>query len=362
MPVPGAAYGSLWGPGAIAFAHAAGGVVTFDAKAAGATWAARFTATQALPVISVKINFSAVTMGTWAGTVTVEAIDATTGKPPATVTPYDVNATKAAITFTTGWNTITFAVAPTTNLTPGVEYAIVLRTTTAATALTINSHIAQSAYGNIPNCVLTSADSGTSWAEVSPSFPIGSLLLTGGGEDPMGMLPYATRTTNNLINDDATALKFVVPSNMTMVVAAVEFIVTKTGTPPAGSDIRIRIFDSGDNVVANSTITLDLDSLSTNATLKKIHAKFPNGLITLAAGTYRVVFDCASSTSTSNCWRMFGAIPNVAGNAPAHFNCSTAPAIATPVWTDTTDQLPINLVLDSLSAVVGASAGGVIGG
>ncbi len=362
MPVPGAAYGALWGPSAFADLHAASGTITFDAKAVGATWAARFTATQALPVLSVKINVSAVTMGTWVGTVTVEAIDATTGKPPATVTPYDVNATKAAITFVTGWNTITFAVAPTTNLTPGVEYAIVLRTTTAATTLTLVSHLANSPYTNYPNVVLTSADSGTSWAEVSPSLPIGSLLLTGGVEDAMGMIPYATRTTNNIINDDATALKFVVPSNMTMVVAAIDCIVTKNGTPPAGSDIRIRIFDSSDVLVTNATITLDLDSLSTGATLRKIRAQFPNGLITLVAGTYRVVFDCASSTSSANCWRMFGAVPNVAGNAPANFNCSTAPAIATPVWTDTTDQLPVHLVLDSMSAVVGAAGGGVIGG
>lgn len=364
MAVPGIHYGSFFGPPILTDAiAAAGGATTFDAKAVGATWAARFTATQALPVLSVKINCSAVTMGTWVGSVSIDAIDATTGKPPAASTPYDVNATIAAVTFVTGWQTITFAVAPTTNLTVGAEYAIVIRTTTAATALTLRSY--QTSSSRYPTIILTSADSGTSWAEIAASTPIASLLLTGGVEDPMGMCPYATITTNSLVttsgNLTATALKFVVPSGISIVVAAIDCMLTKNGTPPAGSNPRIRIFDSSDVLVANSTITIDMDSLTTGATNRKMYAPFTQ-LITLGAGTYRVVFDCASSTATANSWQIKGAIVNVAGNAPSRFNCSTCPNVATPVWTDTTDQLPVRLYVDSIAGTAAAPYAGIIGG
>jgi hypothetical protein len=330
------------------------GVAARDQKALNAGVAFRFTATQAKKIYSVKINCSAITLGSGVINVRVETIDATTGKPSGTL--YDANATITTPTFTwvTGWNTITFASAPTTNLTVGSEYAIVILTSTAATAFSLRADMPVGGQSRYPNILLTSTDLGTTWAEVASTIPIASLLLEDGTEDPMWLLPYAVVTTNNLINDDATALRFTVPTGVSLVVEGVSWFMIKVGTPPAGSDIRIRIFDSADSTVANSTRTVDLDSLSTGSTGRRCVAIF-SAMVTLAAGTYRVVFDCASSTSSANCWNLKSAIPAASTYGPSGFQTSTAPAIASPVWTDTNEQLPVWLLI---SDVVGAGGGG----
>lgn len=362
MPVPGALYGSrIGGDSAVDYVVLNGGATTYAMAALNTGWCARFMATQNKDVYSIKLNYSAVTLGTGIQNIRIETIDTATGKPTGTL--YDANATllTAGLTPVVGWNTFTFAVVPTTKLTVGTEYAIVVLTTVIGTTMTLRSHAASALITRYPIAVLTAADGTTrsNFAEVASSLPLASLLLDDGTEDPMGLFPYATLTSNNIFGTAGVALKITTAG--TALMAGAEFMITKVGTP--AGDLRVRVFDSADAPVTNSSVTIDKDSLLTNASLKRSVAQF-GGLASLVAGAYRVVFDSASSANASNCWRISSMPPVTTTVAPADMVLSTCPAVGTPVWTDsaTADQVPVRLWLDSLTAGAGGGASNVIGG
>lgn len=353
MAVPGAFYGAMIGPDVLFDTFGASGISTYAMAALNTGWCGRFTATQAKDVKSAKFNFSAVSS---AGVITlrIETIDATTGKPSGSL--YDAAATK---TFTpvAGWQTVTFDSLPTTNLTVGAEYAIVLLTTTGGTTQTLRGHCALGAASSVyPTIALTASDGTTrsNFAEVAGTIPLCSLVLEDDTEDPMGMMPCATSTTHNIFGTAALALK--VTTVGTLEVLGTSFTFVKVGTP--AGDLRVRIFDGSNNVVTNGSVTIDKDSISTAGTTRRQRPLFP-GLASLTAGTYRVVLDSPSSVDSSNCWRVLCPIPVTTAVVPANYVASTCPDVGTPVWTDsaTADQPPIRLVVNNITA--GASSTGV---
>ena len=348
MAVPGALYGAKIGPDK-RLAAVVDGFSTFAMAGLNSGWCARFVATQAKDIKSVKVHFATVTA---AGTIEarIETIDGTTGKPSGTL--YDAAATKS-FTPVAGWQTVTFDVLPTTNMTAGTMYGLVLLTTTGGTAHTINSTVSDGDNGtSLPCAALTAADGTTrsNFAVASGSHsPIASLILDDDTEDPMGLIPYAASTNHNTVTTAGVAMKVVTVG--TMLVAGVEFRLQKVGTP--AGDLRIRIFDSGNSTVANSTYTLDKD-VPISA---RNHSCLFAGLVSLAAGTYRVVFDSASSVDSSNCWRLSSSTPVTTAVAPSSYIISTCPDVGTPVWTDsaTANQPPVRLIIDSITASSGGA-------
>jgi len=359
MAIKGRLYGSKYGPGnELADAAVIVGTTTYAMAALNTGFSARFKATQALDVLSVRLNWSAVTAP---GQVTIRIETDSTGKPSGTL--YDANAVLTAQVPAAGTQTYTFATPPSTNLTIDAMYHVVVLTTTGGTTQTLRAYMQSGGMTQYPNVVLTAADgtTRTNFTEVTNSLPLCSLVLTGSVEDSMGMIPYAG--TTNIISLFTTAgavavagLKLV--TDATLSVSGVEFIVVKAGTPTA--NLRIRIYDSSDALVTNSTIVIPASSLTTGASSRRGQAfGFANGaVLSLPAGTYRVVLDGAADTSGSNCWRLQSATPYNAASAPSGFSLTTAPDIATPVWTDTTDQPPIRLILDDVT--VAAGSGGLL--
>ncbi len=358
MPIKGRLWGAKYGPDwDTSFMVLTGGNSSYAMGPLNTGWCGRFIATQAKAIKSVRVSWAAITS---AGQVQVriETVDATTGKPTGTL--YDANASITAAP-AAGTQTFTFASLPTTNMTVGNAYAVVILTTTGGTTHTLRSHsFSGGATTALPICALQAADGTTrsNFAEVAGATPQCSLVLGDDSEDSMGMLPFSAAPTSNfLINDDATALKFV--TDVTLAVAGVEFVPTKVGTPT--SDIRIQILDASNNVISGATVTVDKDFLVGQASNKRCLALF-GSVISLAPGTYRAVFDASSDTTSSNCWNLRSQPPLSTASTSSGFSTSTAPAIATPVWTDTTDVLGVALVLDDVTAPANGGGARVIGG
>lgn len=354
MTIPGAQFGGTLGPG-----HQARNMVTGATSYAMATlnagFAARFIALKSgVDIVGVKIGWGSITAP---GTVKlqIETIDATTGKPTGTL--YDAHAT---ISFSpvTGIQTYTFAVAPATNLTAGTAYAVTLLTTIAGTTHTLRAYPSQnnrlSAY---PVVVLTTATGQTpsSYAEVTGVVPICSLVLSDGTEDSMGMCPFNTSTSNLTYSTLAKACKVTIANPQ--VVAGVELNGVANAGTPAG-DLRVRIFNSDNNVISGTTVTVDKDYLiGIGTTARCIQFLFPTA-VTLPAGTYRIVFDSQGSVNSSNCYDIRSVVFLSSNAVPANFKLSTTSDVtATPItWTDnTTDLMPVFLILDSFGASGGSS-------
>lgn len=358
MAIPGVLHGTYIGPSPDLNSIATGSGSTYAMAALNTGFCARFTATQNKDIATVRVNWATVTA---AGEVTVriETIDATTGKPSGTL--YDANAS-LAFTPVAGWQDLTFASVPTTNLTVGAEYAVVLLTTTGGTAHTLRSHTTVAV--RYPTITLTAADGTTrsNFAEVTGTTAIMSFVLDDTTEDPMGLLPYAvavsTSTGTQVYTTNAVALKVV--ADATLVVSGVEFTAVRIGTP--AGDLRVRILDTGGTAVSNSTVTMDKDSLLTglNSSFRKCIAHF-GGLASLAAGTYYVTFDSASSANVSNCWGIAGTVPANTTVVPNNFiQTVTTDITAGPpaTWTDSATgvQPAIRLMIDSITAGSGGNA------
>ncbi len=349
MPTPGRFRGMYYGP-SIYGLSGGGGPSTYDIKANNAGWCARFMALSTLDIKSVRVSWSAVTIGTGTMTLRIETIDATTGKPTGTL--YDANAVIASITPAAGITTYTFASLPTTGLTIGTEYGVVLLTTAAFTTCTLN--ISAANWGNLvtitPGQSLTSATGSTrsTFAEVGNAIPVVSFVLEDDSEDPFNDAPLGNYSSFGIYGTRGLAGKFVI--SHTIKVMGVQAFFSKTGTP--AGDIRCRIFDSADNVVSGTTVTIDKDSIITAS--GGASRLFPfSPLVTLQPGTYRIVLDSASSENSSNCWDGRIANPlNAAVTAASPFISSTTTDLtAGPiVWTDnSTGQLPVmNLFLDDI--------------
>lgn len=356
MASPGANFGDQIGGSPLCTTVALSGVTTSSMTALNTGWCARFIARDSRDIATVYVNWSAVTA---AGVVElrIETIDATTGKPTGTL--YDANATKAQAPVA-GWQAFTFAALPTTGLTAGTEYGIVMLTTTAGTTHTLRSHITgTSPSQTYPSILLTAADgtTRTNFAEVATSAPCCTVVFEDGAEEPLEFIQWATSTTYNIFGTNASGSKIIVPANTTWNVRGIRAVLTKNGTP--AGDLRVRIFNSSDAAVSGATCTVDKDSLSTGLASVR-YTVFPFAApVALTAGTYRAVFDSASSANSSNCWRQFAPIGRSSAVVDSgHIMTSTADVTAVPpiTWTDTATEEPtISLLLDTVSASGGTS-------
>lgn len=358
MAIKGRLFGSRIGPNQeLADAVAMVGASTYAMAALNTGFSARFKATQALAILAVKLSWSAVTTP---GQVTIRIETDSNGKPSGTL--YDANAVMTAQVPATGIQTYTFGTPPTTNLTIDAIYHVVVLTTTGGTTQTLRAYMQQAGTTAYPANAMTAANgtTRTNFAEVTNGVPLCSLILTGSVEDSMGMVPYAGTNNHVSLYTNAGAvivagLKFV--TDVPLSVAGIEFVILKAGTPTA--NLRIRIYDSGNSLVANSTIVIPNASML-NAVGRRAQAfGFADGaVLSLAAGTYRIVFDGAADTTGSNCWRVPSATPYNAASAPSGLSMTTAPNIDSPSWTDTSDQTPVRLILDDITSA-GSGGGGM---
>ena len=314
----------------------------------------RFTATDTRDVKSVYLNWSSISAP---GTVTlrIETIDATTGKPSGSL--YDSNATKA-FTPTSGWQNVAFDSLPTTGLTAGTEYAVVLLTTTGGTTMNILCSQNTTSYRYFPVAVMTATD-GTTRSNFALAFgvPVGTIVFEDDVEEHVGWAPYASFGGSAVFGTLGVGMKVVVPANLTLSVIGVEWCYMQINGTPAG-DLRIRIFDSSDSQLSNASATIDKDSILSGAGAR-LRIRFP-AAVTMAAGTYRIVFDSASSANSSNCWSIYTVVYRAAALAPSNF-CYTSTSditAGTISWTNTTNEVPpLGLVLGDMTASGGGGSG-----
>lgn len=360
MAVPGQLYGTRLGAPFVLTQLAANGNTSFALGPLNAGWCARFTARSTKDVKGVKVQFATVTA---AGqyTVRIETIDATSGKPTGTL--YDAAAVATGVVPVSD-STVqtTFGTLPTTGLTAGTEYGVVLLCTTGGTTHTLRSHPAvQSIVAAYPTVVLTAADgtTRTNFTEVTSAAPIVSIVLEDDTEEIIGLINYGGTTTHSLITSAglrAAAMKFTIGSSIEVV--GYENLLFQQGTAPAGSNLRFRIFNSSDATVTNSTATVDYDSLKTGAGGRMMLVPLATP-ITLAAGTYRLVIDepAGASTSTANCWRGY-ATTSMTGSTyyPTEIEFSTTLDLggAPITWTDNPSQTPMmGLILNDIPSAGG---------
>ena len=315
--------------------------------------AARFIATAAKKIYSVVIAWSAVATP---GTVTlrIETVSNVTGKPTGTL--YDANAT---ITFTptAGVQTLTFASAPTTNLTVGDAYAIVMLTATGGTTHTLYSRVHSSFdFSQCPAIAFTATD-GTLRTNLieAGGIPVGGFILDDGSYDTMGLSPWYGSGSFALFGSDRCgALKLTLDRSIATRGFQAGGLFTRNGTP--AGDLRCRLLDSGNSVVSSMSYTLDKDyllSISANGL-----TWFFGTPITLTAGTYRLAFDSTGSANGTNNFDIRYAIPLHANFVNSNFGYSQSTNMSTSfTWTDTAGQVPpIGLVLDTISS---GSGGGI---
>lgn len=320
----------------------------YDIKAAKAGFCGRFMALDTRDIKSVRLQWDAVTIGTGTMSLSICTIDATTGKP--TINLYDANATMNIVPVNNAIGTYIFATLPTTGLVPGTEYGVVLNTTAAFTACGIRGHIG-SGQGYLSACYST-ADMTAGpivWTELSAgtSCFVASFVMEDNTEETFNCHPFGTPTSLNIYGTMAYAAKFTIPH--TINVAGVYGMISKNGTP--AGDLRCRVMDSANNIIANTTVTLDKDSiLGTSTTLRQFHF---SSIVTLYPGTYRIVFDSAGSATSANCWMARVGIPLSAAVTASKISVSsTTPDVtAIPiVWTDdATGLLPSpSFILDDI--------------
>ena len=143
---------------------------TYAMAAANTGYCGRFKAAGTRDIKSVWVNWQTITA---AGTITltVEGIDLTTGDPDGSVNDAAATVTAAP---TAGWQNFAFASTPTTGLTDGTDYGVVLITATLGTAHTLNAHVNLSHVTSLPTTAATAADGTTrsNFAEVANCIPV----------------------------------------------------------------------------------------------------------------------------------------------------------------------------------------------
>lgn len=309
----------------------------------------RFTAQSTNDIKSFRLWWASVTAP---GVVRsrIETVDATTGKPTGTL--YDANAT-IDIVPAAGNQTYTFATLPTTGLTVGAEYCLVLLTTTAGTTQTLYHMTAASTLvPNYPTITLTTVTAPTrsSFAEIANGIPVCSLVDENDGEISECFVPFSGDggTINTFFGANTwAAAKFT--TNASIKTNGISMIMRRNGTP--AGDARIRIFDNLNNLITGTTMTVDKDSL-TGISSRRLRSRFAT--ITLPANTYRIVFDSASSADTNNAFGIYS-------HTFMHANCVNNWRLSTSAnggstWTDSTTAQPMGwLCLDDF--VAGAGGG-----
>lgn len=329
-----------------------GGATGTALAALNAGYATRFRALDTKDVKSVKLHFATVSA---AGTIQVriETVDATR-KPSGTL--YDANASKS-FTPVAGWNTVTFDSLPTTGLTAETEYALVLLTTTGGTTMTISGNFNGQFLPSYPAVVLTAADGTTrsNFAEVASTLPLCTYVMEDDSEESFGSLPFPTQATFAVYGTRAAGVKVTLAGSIK--ISGYDLIrVNRNGTP--SGNFRIRVFDSSNNVVSGTTVTVTKESLA-NSGQRSYKLLLP-APVTLAAGTYRIVVDQTDHASTSgNNFTLTGGTSHSAAVVPSGWIMTTTTDIdaGTISWTDTaTSILGINFRLADVPAASGAFA------
>lgn len=317
---------------------------TFTAANTG--WCARVLATDTRDIKSVAVNFSAATTpGT--ATIRIETVDAN-GKPSGSL--YDAAATK---TFTpaAGWNVVTFDSLPTTGLTAGSQYAVVMLKADAGTTCTLRAYSNSNTIGNYPICALTASDGSTrsNFAEVANVTPICYFVLDDDSLTSMGCVPIAASGTVFALSNADRAVAQKVVLERPIIIRGVRFPgnngFNRYGTPTV--DLRMRILDASNAAVSGTTVTLDKDTLS-NTNGRGLYIPLPP--TTLAAGTYRIAFD--SPGDGSNGFGVYYVVLADSALQSAGFCYSESTNMSTTfTWTDTpTRMLAFGLELDSIPA------------
>lgn len=308
-------------------------------------WAARFMAADTKDIKSVHVNFSSVSSP---GTVEarIETIDSN-GKPTGTL--YDANATKT-FTPTADWNTVTFDTLPTTGLTAGTLYALVLLKSDTGTTCTLRGRVGIGE-GVLPTAFLSASDISTrsNFAETAGAVPVAYFTMDDDTVRSHGCCVSVDATTAGFVYgaDRVQAAKIVIPSQVTP--TAIFMIgngIARTGTP--AGDLRVRILDASNNAVANTTFTLPIGAM-TNSSGRSIY--LPLSGVTLAAGTYRIAFDSASSANGSNSWGMrYATLPTADLQDSSIAMSESTDASTSFTWTDYADRAPtIGLLINDIA-------------
>lgn len=330
-----------------------GGASTFSMSALNSGYCARFTALSTRDIKSIWAPWGTITGG---GTVSlrIETIDATTRKPTGTL--YDANAT-VSVTPTTGWQNFVFASVPTTGMVPYTEYCALFLTTVAGTTQSLtNAFGGASGY---PAIVLTAADGTTrsNFAEVSNALPTMTIVYA---DDVESARQFAPRdgTARNMFGTRGYGAKIVLTAPI--LVSGYRIPLTRAGTPTG--DLRFRMLDSTDAVIAGTTRSVDKGSLAGITSTEKNVVVWLSTPVTLAAGTYRLIVDQADHASTSgNNYAIQASQWRTAALAPANYTFTGSANIdATPiVWgNDDLSMVPgLFLMLDSIPAASVATGG-----
>jgi hypothetical protein len=354
MSTPGALYGSVIGPRmSLRTTVLNGGNTTFAMAAQNICWCVRFTAQSTKDIKSVRLRWATITSG-GAVNLRIETIDATSGKPTGNL--YDAAdgadaeySITGGTDLTAGIHTYTFATTPVTGLTVGAEYAIVLITTTAGTAHTLDSHVAHSVTMASPCAVLTATDGTTraNLAEVSTAIPCVSLIMDDDTEECVQFNPYTSTMTQTYFSGTA-AIAGKITLDAPAVIAGVVFYARRQGTPTV--DLRVRVF-LGSSVVSGTTVTIDKDTAALWSGNGKIcHAMFPTP-VTLSAGTYYIALDSAGSAGNDFYTSSSANLHANVESSGIGWATTTDITAGTITWTAVTDKLAyFGMLLDSIPA------------
>lgn len=330
-----------------------GPFVTYAMAGLNTGYCARWQALSTGDIKSVRLNWNTVTT---AGTVQIriETIDTTSGLPTGTL--YDANAT-INVTPAAGVQTYTFATLPTTGLTVGNYYAVVLLTTVAGTAQTLEAYPPVSgAFSAYPVNALTAADgtTRTNFAVVANAIPMLGLVLEDDTDTDVGFFIWATRTTTTTIYGTRSA------GNLFTIKAPIKIYGYQLGLVITGSpvgDLRCRIIDTSNNTITGTDVTVDNNMVSASRTNEfRLSTE-----IILPPGTYRLVADSSSSASGNYyslrklaLWNSSGVVENF------KYTSSTTGTS----WTETDSESAsiVLMISDITSPVTNSFRGGFING
>lgn len=345
--------GSLFGPPITVFASNAVAFTTYAMAALNTGYAARWQALTTADIKSVRLNWNAAaTPGTVQ--VRIETVDTTTGQPTGTL--YDANAT-IDVTPAAGVQTYTFATLPTTGLTVGNYYAVVLLTTVAGTTQTLEAYPPTGgAFSAYPVNALTAADgtTRTNFAVVANAIPMVGLVFDDDTEPDMGFFPYGTRGSTTTIYGVRSAGNLIT-TKAPLKLYGYKVGLVITGTPVG--DLRCRIIDTSNNTISGSDVTVDINFLASSRTEEFRLATE----IILPAGTYRLVADSSSSVGGNYYQLRYLTLWNTSGTVENFKYTSTTDGTN---WTETNNSnASIGLMLsDVTSPIRNSFRGGFING
>ena len=358
MANPGALFGGYIGPDPLLYMQAG----NYSLASANACIAWRFMAKQTLDIYSVRLYWNANSSAP-AMTLGIQTITTSTGKPSGSL--YDANAT---ITFTptqTGVVTYTFSTPPSTGLTVGTEYAVVL-TTGAASGTTSNicGWVNPSQYpllSRYPHVTLYGA-SFAALAESQNRSGVLSLVLSDGTEEVASFVPYGAYSASAIYGTTIAAQKITFLTSVS--IAGIQAQMNKNGTP--AGDLNASIYAAGSNTlgsqVSGTSVTANHTSLGGlgAGSLSSARFNFP-APVTLTAGTYYIVFASSGSANSSNCWQLYsGAFLNSACVGSERLSTSTNSGTA--MSDSTTAVAAVWLIQNVDVAASGGSGLGVLGG